>query len=97
MMSTFSRVSGNQDDVIGDEDDDDPSLSTASFQNLPADTSIASKPPDDSFTSNGTDKLSDGLPSDGKYQWTCSLCFGSKVISTLNIISRFTFFDHINI
>ena len=69
MMSTFSRVSGTQDDVIGDEDDDDPTMSTSSFQNLPVDTSIASKPPDVSITSNGTDKPADEPPaatSDGK-------------------------------
>ena len=65
MMSTFSRVSGTQDDVIGDEDDDDPTMSSSSFQNLPVD----SKPPADSITSNGTDKASDepsAATSDGK-------------------------------
>ena len=65
MMSTFSRVSGTQDDVIGDEDDDDPTMSSSSFQNVPVD----SKPPADSITSNGTDKASDepsAATSDGK-------------------------------
>lgn len=54
MMSTFSRVSGNQE---GDDDDDDPTASTSSFQNLPVDTSISQ--PSDSLVSTVTNGTAD--------------------------------------
>ena len=49
MMSTFSRVSGHfeGDNAIGEEDEDnDPTTSTSSFQNIPMNTSISSEPSD---------------------------------------------------
>jgi len=78
MMSTFSRVSGNLegDDAIGDnggDDDDDPTMSTSSFQNLPVDTSnlpadTSVSQPSDSLTSTVTNGIADEsvAASDGK-------------------------------
>ena len=61
MMSTFSRVSGHfeGDDVIGDEDEDNnPTTSTSSFQNIPVNTSVSSEP-SDSIASTVTNGLAD--------------------------------------
>ena len=84
MMSTFSRVSGNPE---GDEDDD-PTASTTSFQNLPVDTSISQ--PSDSLTSTVTNGIADESAATTTTTTTTAASNGKIFMYCIHSVSMFS-------